>query len=77
MCSVTLHNMSVSAWSGFLGGLFGGLTNNIDYRSVSTTISEGCPYNINRRRIVQLIYSEGCPIDYRSMSTIYIGGLSI
>ena len=23
-----------------------------------------------------MIYSEGCPIDYRSMSTIYIEGLS-
>ena len=30
---------------------FGGLTNNIIYRSVSTTTSEGCPYNINRRSL--------------------------
>ena len=46
MCTVTLHNMGVSAWSGFLRGLFGGLTNNIIYRSVSTTTSEGCPIDI-------------------------------
>ena len=36
---------------GFLRELFGGLTNNIIYRSVSTTTSEGCPYNINRRNL--------------------------
>ena len=46
MCTVTLHNMGVSAWSGFLRGLFGGLTNNIIYRSVSTTTSEGCLIDI-------------------------------
>ena len=32
---------------------FGGLTNNIIYRSVSTTTSEGCPYNINRRSLCE------------------------
>ena len=37
----------VDFWNwGFLRKLFGGLTNNIIYRSVSTTTSEGCPYNI-------------------------------
>ena len=46
MCTVTLHNMGVSAWSGFLRGLFGGLTKNIIYRSVSTTTLEGCPIDI-------------------------------
>ena len=76
---------------------FGGLTNNIIYRSVSITTSEGCPYKISivgvgpidiHRRVVHIISIFGvCPIDihqrvvhkidYRSVSTIYIGGLSM
>ena len=37
----------VDHWNwGFLRELFGGLTNDIIYRSVSTTISEGCPTDI-------------------------------
>ena len=50
--------------------LFGGLTNNIIYRRVVHIISivEVCPIDI-RRRVVH-------KIDYRSLSTIYIGGLS-
>ena len=45
------RTIGVSAGGGFLRELFGGLTNNIIYRSVSTTTSEGCPYNINRRSL--------------------------
>ena len=50
--------------------LFGGLTNNIIYRRVVHIISivEGCPIDIHRRVVHK--------IDYRSLSTIYIGGLS-
>ena len=62
---------------------------------MSTTISEGCPYNVNRQSMSNWYTLEGCPynvnrrsmpidihrrvvhkIDYRSVSTIYIGGLS-
>ena len=35
-----------------LENCFRGLTNNIIYRSMSTTISEGCPHNINRRSML-------------------------
>ena len=42
------RTIGVSARGGFFRELFGGLTNNIIYRSVSTTTSEGCPYNIIR-----------------------------
>ena len=64
---------------GFLRELFGGLTNNIIYRSVSTTTSEGCPYDIHRR-VVHIISIVGaCPIDIhrRVVHMIYIEGLSI
>ena len=43
--------IGVSACGGFLRELLEGLTNNISYRSASTTTSEGCPYNINRRSL--------------------------
>ena len=46
---------------GFLRELFGGLTNNIIYRSVSTTTSDGCPYDIHRR-VVHMIYIGGLSI---------------
>ena len=46
-----LRNIGVSASGGFLRELFGGLTDNIIYRSVSTTTSEGSPYNINRQSL--------------------------
>ena len=59
MCTITLHNMGVSAWSGFLRGLLGWLTNNIIYRSVSTTTSEGCPYDIHRRVVHIISIVEG------------------
>ena len=59
MCTVTLHNMGVSAWSGFLRGLLRELTNNIIYRSVSTTTSEGCPYDIHRRVVHKISIVEG------------------
>ena len=50
---------------------FRGLTNNIIYRSMSTTILEGCPHNINlglfpidiHRRVVHIMSIVGvCPI---------------
>ena len=46
------RTIGVSARGGLLRELFGGLTNNIIYQSVSTTTSEGCPYNINRRSLL-------------------------
>ena len=45
------RTIGVSALGGLLRELFRGFTNNIIYRSVSTTTSEGCPYNINRRSL--------------------------
>ena len=54
---------------GFLRELFRGLTNNIIYRSVSTTTSESCPYDTHRR-IVHIISIVGaCPIDIGGLST--------
>ena len=46
---------------GFLRELFGGLTKNIIYRSVSTIISERCPYDIHRR-VVHMIHIGGLSI---------------
>ena len=60
---------------------FGGLTNNIIYRSMSITTSEGCPYNISivgvdpidiHRRVVHIKYQS-----LESTQLIYIGGLSM
>ena len=61
-----------------LENCFGGLTNNNNYRSVSITTSEGCPYKISIVRVgpIDIHRRVVHKINYQSRSTIYIGGLS-
>ena len=81
------RTIGVSACGGFLRELFGGLTNNIIYRRVVHIISIVGVFSIDiHRRVVHIISIVGVgpidihrrvvhKIDYRSLSTIYIGGL--